>query len=212
MSITNFYEKEIERLANTTDDYTIMCANEALEALRLLAKNASGCSMSVTMMFLNRMAKRQPLFPITEDDFDDNNAYSVHHGKDIQCSRMSSLFKHIDIDGTISYKDVDRVTTKLDNNTTWHNGFITKLVHEMYPVKFPYMPDKPFIANVKDYLFNVSNGDYDAMHFISLEHPDGTIEQIDRYFMEYKHEFVEVDIDTFEKHRKFSEFLNDENV
>lgn len=212
MEMIKRYEQEIELLADKVDHYTLMCAREALDALKLLAKNATGMSIGITMMYLNRMTKCKPLLPITEDDFDDNNPYDISNGKHIQCSRMSSLFKHIDVDGTVSYNDIDRVITKVDNKTTWHNGFITKLVHEMYPITFPYMPDKEFVANVKEYLFDKNNGDYDAIHFVSLKHPDGTVEQINRYFMEYKHEFVEVDAETFEKHRKFSEFLNDENV
>ena len=111
---------------------------------------------------------------------------------------MSALFKHIDVDGTVSYKDVDRVITKkLNNNTTWSNAFITKLIDEMYPITFPYMPDKPFVANIKEYLFNTYNGDYDAIHFVSLKHPDGTLEDINRYFIELCGEFVEVSEESF---------------
>ena len=198
MSVINFYEKEIERLSDKVDDYTMMCVKDAYEALKLLAKDASGMSMSVTMMYLNRMSRRQPLFPITEDDFDDSNAYDTKNGINVQCSRMSALFKHIDVDGTVSYKDIDRVIAKnLNNNTTWSNGFITKLIDEMYPITFPYMPDKPFVANIKEYLFNTYNGDYDAIHFVSLKHPDGTLEYINRYFIELCGEFVEVSEESF---------------
>ena len=35
------YEQEIELLADKVDHYTLMCAREALDALKLLAKNAS---------------------------------------------------------------------------------------------------------------------------------------------------------------------------
>lgn len=196
--LIDFYKKERERLAENVCEYDLLCYDEALKAFELLCKNASGYSMDVTMKYLNRMTSGLPMLPIEEKDFSlyfERKVIGSH-----QCPRMSSLFMKIDNEGNVRYSDVNRVTTRVvSNGTTWHNGLITRIVDEMYPITLPYMPTgKKFVANVEEFLFDPANGDYDAIRFVSLIKPDGTEEPIGRCFMELGGEFVEVSTEMFD--------------
>jgi hypothetical protein len=181
-----------------------MCYRHALDAFEMLCKDCSGYSMQLTLQFLTKMVNGQPITPISDSDFGDNSrSYYKDDGTlSIQCPRMTSLFKYIHTDGTITYTDINRVLVKIIKNSThWTNGLITRVVDEMYPIKMPYMPTtEKFIANVDEYLFNKDNGDYDAIKFVSLKHPDGTVEDINRYFMEIDHKFTEVSEEVFKEH------------
>lgn len=206
------YKNEYEYLSDC-DLYTKMCYHHALEVFEMLCKNCSGYSMQLTMDFLTKMVNGHPLTPIKDEDFCTESAksYCRNDGsQSIQCPRMSRLFKYIHTDGTITYSDVDRVLVKvLKNSTHWTNGFITSIVDKMYPITLPYMPpNEKFIANINEYLFDKKNGDYDAIHFVSLKHPDGKIEDVNRYFIENHNTFMEVDEETFNKHKSLSESSN----
>ncbi len=203
--ILDFYKRERELIQNKVSEYELLCYDDAMKALELLCKDASGYSIGVTMKYLNRMVKCLPMVPIDEKDFGlyfERKIIGSH-----QCPRMSSLFMRIDDERNVTYSDIDRVVTKvISNGSTWSSSFITNIVDKMYPITLPYMPTgQTYVANVEEFLFDKNNGDYDAIHFVSLVNPDGKVEQIDRFFMEFGGKFEEVSSEMFtaalEKHR-----------
>ena len=134
----------------------------------------------------------KPLSPITDNDFESDP--DIHESpewlqelgiiSDIPCSRMSGLYKYIYKDGTILYKDINRVSVRdISTDTYWTSGFISNLVSEMYPITMPYIGEK-YIANVEENRSISCKGDYDGIAFKTLKHPDGTVEDINRFFIE----------------------------
>lgn len=150
----------------------------------------------------------KPLSPITEDDFETDP--EIHEPlewlqelgvvSDIPCPRMSGLYKYTYKDGTVIYKDVNRVTAYDEgSNTPWSSGWVSKIVDEMYPIKMPYIGEK-YVAYVKESKSAACKGDYDCAIFKTLKHPDGTVETINRFFIEDENgAWVEVDEPTYNK-------------
>lgn len=119
--------------------------------------------------------------------------------KCFQCPRQSSLFKNVYTDGSVKYIDVDRVICYCnDSDIPWHNGFITNLIHEMYPITLPYIPEcTPYKVCVRELLTDAENGYYDTIHITHVIKPNGEIDQINRYFKESDNSFVEISKDEF---------------
>ena len=86
-------------------DYGCSCYKSALKAYKSLMEDGhSGASWNFTKRILERLMDNQPLTPITDDDFFINgeevaklndSEYLKERGlkSDIQCPRMSSLFR-----------------------------------------------------------------------------------------------------------------------
>ena len=56
---------------------------------------------------------------------------------------MSSLFKEIAEDGTVTFSDVNRVCVVDPNSldgATYSNGFATRLIDKIFPITMPYFP------------------------------------------------------------------------
>ena len=97
-------------------EYGVACYESAMKAYKaLLADNHSGMSIQITKNILNRLIDGKCLTPI-EDTPDVWNEImeSADGSKRYQCKRMSSLFKKVAADGTVTYSDVDRVSIILD--------------------------------------------------------------------------------------------------
>ncbi|MFR6083704.1 MAG: hypothetical protein ACLUIZ_05070 [Agathobacter rectalis] len=96
-------------------------------------------SIGITKNILNRLITGKPLTPIvdTEDIWDAGASFEKNGEKSTQCKRMSSLFKHVKADGSISYNDVSRtVCVSINNpNDTYHSGLVDKIMDEMFPIK-----------------------------------------------------------------------------
>ena len=213
MDLLKWAEKEIEiackREAPDREDgmwdYGCACYESAMKAFKsLLEDGHSGFSISMTKHILNRLIDGKPLTPI--EDTDDIWNLCTKYGDDnytqYQCIRMSSLFKEVYDDGRIEYKDVDRVSVVDINNPsgTWHNGFISKMIREMFPITMPYMPEpKPYMVYSEDFLTDKRNGDYDTIGVYYVVKPDGEKAYINRYFKETETGFVEID------HREYAE-------
>ena len=60
---------------------------------------------------------------------------------------------------------------------------MSNLVSEMYPITMPYIGEK-YIANVEENRSISCKDDYDGIAFKTLKHPDGTVEAINRFFIE----------------------------
>ena len=98
-------------------DYGCSCYESAMKAYKsLLEDGHSGMSIGFTKQILIRLIDGRPLTPI--DDTDDiwNYVFDQDDAKVYQCKRMSSLFKNVYQDGTVTYTDNDRVIC-LNNGT-----------------------------------------------------------------------------------------------
>ena len=106
-------QKERESAEDKDDwDYGVACYESALRAYRSLERDGhSGMSIQITKSILNRLIDGKCLTPIEDDpdiwtkvEFGENDP--IQH---FQCKRMSSLFKDVTEDGTVTYSDVNRV-------------------------------------------------------------------------------------------------------
>ena len=126
-------------------DYGVACYESALRAYRSLERDGhSGMSIQITKSILNRLIDGKCLTPIEDDpdiwtkvEFGENDP--IQH---FQCKRMSSLFKDVAEDGTVTYSDVNRVQliNKESPDIPFRNGFGTRLIDKMYPITLPYFP------------------------------------------------------------------------
>ena len=134
-------------------DYGCACYQSALKAYKCLSEDDhSGASFNLTKNILIRLMEGLPLKPITDDDFTsvepeiwESPEFLKEHGlkSDLQCPRMSSLFREETLDGKITYSDVERVIFHDANGDDWWNsGAATKVVDEMFPITMPYYPSK----------------------------------------------------------------------
>ena len=187
-------------------DYGCACYESALKAFNCLMEDGhSGMSIGITKSILNRLIEGKCLTPI--EDTEDIWNY-IHDSKDggkcYQCKRMSSLFKNVYPDGTVTYKDIDRVV-KIDMNTgtTWHSGLVDRIIDELYPITMPYIPaDKPFKVYCEDFLTDSKNGDYDTVGVIYGIDPNGSRFEINRYFKDGDKDMIEINKEEYEERRK----------
>ena len=207
MSMTSWAEKEVEiacrrerELSGNNDewDYGCACYESALKALKSLAEDGhSGYSMSITKHILNRLIEGKPLTPIEDGDDVWNEVSGMRDSyRTFQCSRMPSLFKYVYEDGTVKYSDINRIVCVDINNSfnCWSNGFITRLIDELYPIKMPYMPEsKQYNVYCEEFLTDRKNGDFDTIAVFYVKLPDGTTKDINRYFKDVPNGWDEID-------------------
>lgn len=207
MSMTTWAEKEIEIACareravseNENDwEYGCGCYESALKAFKcLMGDEHSGYSIGITKNVLVRLIEGKPLTPI-EDTPDIWNEVSRYDNGDIatyQCSRMSSLFKKVHWDNSVTFSDINRViVTYADNpGSCWHNGTATRLIDDMFPITMPYWPAKGrYEVHAEEFLVDPANGDYDTVGYIFAKDPKGDIVDINRYFAEKDGKFVEI--------------------
>ena len=68
----------------------------------------------------------------------------------------------------------------------WYNGFVSKIVNSIYPIKFPYYPSNdPIIAYVSEHTTSL-NEDFDTMCIDSVKLNNGETVEIGRFFKEDK--------------------------
>lgn len=161
MTTEEWAEREIELACKKENpnwdgksfDYGCACYQSALKAYKSLCEDEhSGFSFGLTKNILIRLMDGLPLMPITDEDFTsvepeikESPEELKKHGlkSDLQCPRMSSLFRYETLDGKITYSDVERVIFHDANGDGWwHNGYATKIVDEMFPITMPYYPSK----------------------------------------------------------------------
>lgn len=185
--------------------YGVACYESALKAFEsLMSDGHSGYSISITKHILMRLIDGRPLTPITDDE---NEEWWFRWEKDgvktYQCKRMSSLFKYVKPDGTVTYSDTDRVVTvDMDNGSTWSNGFIDRLINERYPITLPYSGGEEFKVYRRDFLFDEANGDYDTFSLEYVIKPDGVREELQEYYKEDGDSFVKISKDEYEDRYK----------
>ena len=177
-------------------DYGCACYDSALKAFNSLMEDGhSGMSIGFTKQILNRLIDGKPLTPIEDTEDVWNDITDRHEGYiTYQCSRMSSLFKDVYDDGTVKYSDVDRVIcVDFDNGSTYHSGFISHIVDEMYPITMPYSANGKYKVYCRDFLYDSKNGDFDTIAIQYILTPECDVVEIHRYFKESDSGFVEID-------------------
>ena len=201
-------QKERESAEDKDDwDYGVACYESALRAYRSLERDGhSGMSIQITKSILNRLIDGKCLTPIEDDpdiwtkvEFGENDP--IQH---FQCKRMSSLFKDVAEDGTVTYSDVNRVQliNKESPDIPFRNGFGTRLIDKMYPITLPYFPaDKKFKIIVEEFLTDEKNGDFDTVGYLQLILPNGEVVDLNGYFKDGPDGMVRIEHAEYEERK-----------
>lgn len=190
-------------------DYGCSCYKSALKAYKSLCKDGhSGASFNFTRRILERLMEGQPLTPITDDDFEggnylypDERLASLGLKSEIQCPRMSSLFRKETIDGEVTYNDLYRAyCIDIEKPSDTFSSSADNIVDELFPIKMPYLPEKgKYKVYVQTFLTDKKNGDFDTRGVIYLITPDGKRIDINRYYTEKNGEMVEIPKDEYDE-------------
>lgn len=178
-------------------DYGCACYESAYKAFQSLTEDGhSGMSIGITKNILNRLIDGKPLTAIEDTPDVWHEVTYRGRGQSYQCNRMSSLFKDVYPDGKVEYNDINRCYCINKGNPDacgWHNGFISRLIHEKYPITMPYYPPaKPFVVHCTEGLSDPKNGDFDTIGVWCVVKPDGEKDIIERFFKEGEESFVEI--------------------
>lgn len=184
---------------NCSAHYICECLNSALKAFNSLMKDGhSGASVEQTLMFLQRLVRGFPLTPIDEDTTWVKSSVSESGTITYQCARMTSLFKDVDREGNITYSDVNRVVCVNKDDLqapVWYNGFVSRVVNSIYPIKFPYYPaTNPIVAYVSEHTTSLHE-DFDTICIDSVKLNNGETVDVKRFFKEDtdSNSWVEID-------------------
>ena len=199
---------------NCSAHYICECLNSALKAFNSLREDGhSGASMEQMLMFLQRLVRGLPLTPIDEDTTWVKSSVSESGTITYQCARMTSLFKDVDREGNITYSDVNRVVcvNKDDPQApVWYNGFVSKIVNSIYPIKFPYYTSSdPIIAYVSQHTTSVTE-DFDTMCIDSVKLNNGETVEVKKFFKEdtNTNSWVEIDEEEYNRRVEIEKTLN----
>ena len=181
-------ERENPNRKNGEFDYGCACYESALKAFKCLCEDGrSGFSIKMTQEILNRLIDGKPLTPIDELKDVWMLECSDEDKMTYQSKRMSSLFAEVYKDGTTIYRDNNYCyCVDIRNSTNIYNfGLVSRIVHELFPISMPYMPDEPIKVYCEDYLTDKNNGDFDTVGvFYALKEEDGRQKRIEinRFF------------------------------
>ena len=168
-------------------DCGFACYVSALKAFESLTEDGhSGYSIGITKNILNRLIDGKPLTPIEDTDDIWNMSYTNDNGEMVyQCNRMSALFKTVHLDGSVDYSSNDYCYCIDISNpkNTYSSGLVRKIIHKMFPITMPYMPEKPIKVYCEDFLTDKNNGDFDTMGIFYAVKDEKRIE-INRFFRE----------------------------
>ena len=190
-------------------DYGCSCYKSALKAYKSLAEDGhSGMSFSFTRDILERLMRHEPLTPITDDDFNggnylypDEQLVSMGLKSDIQCPRMSSLFRKETVDGKVTYFDIDRsYCVNVERPSDTFSSSASNIVDELFPIKMPYLPERgKYKVYVQTFLTDRKHGGFDTQGVLYLITPDGKRIDINRFYTEKNGKMVEISIDEYEE-------------
>lgn len=189
-------------------DYGYACYKSALKAYKSLCEDEhSGMSFGFTKNILIRLMEGLPLTPITDEDFkEDENCYCespeslAKRGlkSDIQCSRMSSLFRKETLDGKIIYSDLNRsffVDIENPSDTFQSND---SFLNELFPITMPYMPKKgKYEIYCQTFLTDKANGDFDTRGVLYVITPEGKKVDVNIFQTERDGKWVRIDKNEF---------------
>ena len=202
MSMTSWAEYEVKLACKKENpdwdgesfDYGCSCYQSALKAYKsIMEDDHSGFSYSITKNILKRLLDELPLTPIedTEENWSDITLPDEDGTVTYQCVRMSSLFKDVKKDGSISYHDNNRYYCQEvdDPNDTYTNRVAGDIVNELFPITMPYYPKtfqrykvmvKTFSA--KGYFHD--NEDYNTRCYLNVTTPDNIVIGVGRCFVD----------------------------
>ena len=192
-------------------DYGCACYDSAMRAFEsLLGDGHSGMSIGFTKNILNRLIDGKPLTPIddTEEVWGEPRIDSRDKSKQYQCKRMSSLFKRVAQNGSVTYSDINRYycTNEENPHVSWHNGFVAKIYDEMYPLTLLYMPNsRPDIIVCDELLTDRKNGDFDTIAILYIKKADGERVEVNRYFKENEVSFTEISPEEYKERQRLQE-------
>ena len=214
MSMTSWAENEVKiacererKASGTTEgewDYGCACYESALKAFKRLAEDGhSGMSFGFTKNILIRLMEHKPLTPIEDTEENWSDLYEFGGEKKRQCVRMSSLFKKINDDGTVTYSDVERVACiDINNGWSYSSGLVRRIIDEMFPITIPYDPPAGYITvYCEDFLTDPKNGDFDTQGIFYAIMPDGERVEINKFYGENGCGFVEISKEEYEKRK-----------
>lgn len=129
--------------------YAEACYKAALDAFEFVAgQGHSGMSFALTKGVLERLLDNLPLTPIEDTDDIWEEVYLGTY----QCKRLSSLFKDVDSDGNVTYRDVNAVccidTSEPDVSFT--NSLVSREIRKLFPITMPYYPTGKYVAYVHE--------------------------------------------------------------
>ena len=193
-------------------DYGCSCYKSALKAYKSLCEDDhSGASFNFTRIILERLMEGQPLTPITDKDFE--GGVSIFSDKDlasrglkseIQCPRMSSLFRKETLDGKVSYSDNNRAyCINIANPSVTFSSAKDQVVDEFFPITMPYMPGEgKYKVYCQTFLTDKKNGDFDTQAILYFITPDGKRVDVNRYQTEKDGKMVDITKEEYEVLRK----------
>ena len=187
-------------------DYDCSCYKSALKAYKSLMEDGhSGSSFGFTKNILIRLMEGQPLTPITDKDFFDENGKSFPIESDeylkrrglkseIQCPRMSSLFRMETLDGKVTYHDIDRcVMIDVENPSECYGSGDDRIIDEMFPITMPYMPERgKYKIYTQTFLTDKKHGDFDTRALLYVNTPDGKRIDLNVYKTDRDNEWVNI--------------------
>ena len=189
-------------------DYGCSCYKSALKAYKSLCEDDhSGASFNFTRIILERLMEGQPLTPITDEDFE--GGVSIFSDKDlasrglkseIQCQRMSSLFRRETLDGKVSYSDNNRAyCINIENPSVTFSSAKDQVVDEFFPITMPYIPEKgKYKVYCQTFLTDKKNGDFDTQAILYFITPDGKRVDVNRYQTEKDGKMVDITKEEYE--------------
>lgn len=184
-------------------DYGCACYESALKAIKSLAEdNHSGYSISFTKNILDRLIEWLPLTPIENIPDMWELTYEVGDTKCYSHKRMSGLFKNVNPDGTVSYKDVNRARGYDLHSPygVYSCGLITRLIDELYPITWPYMPATThYKVYTEEWITDRKNGDLDTIRISHVITPGGEKVPINRYYADIDGAYRRVSYLTYRK-------------
>lgn len=190
---------ENEKKADCDCLYAIGCYKSALKAYdSLLEDGHSGLSINITKNILLRLIDGLPLTPIEDTDDVWIKCGDIKPGDGsttYQCTRMSSLFKDVYPDGSIKYHDNRRCyCADINSEVSYSCGLASRLINEMFPISMPYYPStNQFKVYCSDFLSDEKNGDFDTVAIWYVIKPDGERMDLNKYYKESDHSWVEID-------------------
>lgn len=184
------------------EQYGLMCYDAAEQLLDIFEEqDHSGYSARVVCSIFERLVKGNPLTPVTDEDDQWGERYTAEEDpvKRYQHKRMSSLFKHVDADGTVTYHDINRVQAYDPKLGVFSTRFVDNIVNEYFPLTFPYTGDT-IKVRVNDFdNIETANGRVDVRHVIDATKNGIEHVYIDRYFIrpDGGNDYYEIDMFTY---------------
>lgn len=180
-------KKEAERKSLKDEDsmfcgYVDGCLDSALKAYKSLTEDGhSGMSFSITRSILEQLLHEIPLTPIEDVPEVWNSCHDLYDSRSkeqhFQNSRRFSLFKDIDANGNVTYRDndndvLDEIHLKDGHVSCLGSNRTIKILKYFLPealeIKFPYIPPRyPYRVKLSENLDDTSSDrDYNYLSYI----------------------------------------------